>query len=779
MRYAENRMKLEPQTKHQTKAWVFGWDTTPGIVSLWTGTGGEVLVWRRENGILTLEQDQYRPWIFAEHLKHLEHLGNALQHDSGDGEFAVRKLRGKGVYQYLITARDSRMLRGAILEGAKQAGLIANNISDLEGYYSVGAAEQYLMQTGRTFFQNLEFSDLKRLQFDLETTSLDPAFGRIIMIAVRDSSGFETLLEAPNPDDEAQVIRELVKIIQDRDPDVLENHNLIGFDLPYLEHRARELSVRLELGRAPAPTLLRRENVNDRFSVNGRELIDTLDAVWRHDFVARELPSHRLKDVAKHYKLAAPDREYITGSEIALEYTRNPERVRRYALEDVREVDRLSQRLMPASFALTKLAPRRFERVASAGTATGILEPMLVRAYLHEAYALPKSSRVYLEKPHEGGAVALYASGVAKNVVKADIASLYPSIMRAFKIGPECDELGAMLEIVDSLTTQRLEFKQLAKNAARETPAFAHADAMQAAMKLIINSAYGYLGAGKMALFADRPAADAITLHGRQILKDVTTQLRNAGMTLLEADTDGVFFALPETWNETQARDLVTKISDALPNGIKLEFDNLYRTMLSHEIKNYALLTFEGNMILRGAGFRSSRFEPFGAKFLESSVRCILENDVIGARNAYLTVIENLQARVYTASDVATRTKLSKSADNYAASRSKLKEAAYEAMLEAGKTWRKGERIRFYRVQNGKSKLLPIDEESTNPLELAKDYDVPYYVALFERTYVKRLEKAFTPEVFPQVFRSSVQSSLFDPPIEGLSVNWVVEEEKP
>ncbi len=771
----EHKTLIQPV--RQTKAWVFGWDQTPGIVSLWTGSGGEVLVWRRENGMLRLEHDQYRPWVFAEHLKHLEHLGNALQHDSSDGEFTVKKLRGKGAYQYLVTARDSRMLRKAILEGAKQAGLTANNINDLEGYYSVGAAEQYLMQTGRTFFRDLVFADLKRLQFDLETTSLDPAHGRIIMIAIRDSSGFESLLEAPNPEDEANAIRDLVKIIQDRDPDVIENHNLVGFDLPYLEHRARELSVRLELGRAPAPTLLRRENSNDRFSVNGRELIDTLDAVWRHDFVTRELPSHRLKDVAKHYNLAAPDREYITGSEIALEYARNPDRVRRYALEDVREVDRLSQRLMPASFALSKLAPRRFERVASAGTATGILEPMLVRAYLFEGYALPRSTRAHLEKPHEGGAVALYASGVAKNVVKADIASLYPSIMRAFKIGPECDELGALLEIVGNLTTQRLEYKQLAKNAARETPEFAHADAMQAAMKLIINSAYGYLAAGSMALFADRIAADAITQHGRDILENVTEQLRQAGMTLLEADTDGVFFALPETWSESQARALVSQISDTLPEGIKLEFDNLYKTMLSHEIKNYALLTFDGTMILRGAGFRSSRFEPFGAKFLEDSVRCILENDVIGTRNVYLKVIENLQTRVYTASDVATRAKLSKSYEKYATSRNKLREAAYEALIEAGKTWHRNERIRFYRSSDGKSKLLPTDEEVTNPLESAKDYDVQYYVALFERTYVKRFEKAFTPEVFAQVFRSSVQQSLFDPPLERLQLKWVNQKE--
>jgi hypothetical protein len=34
--------------------------------------------------------------------------------------------------------------------------------------------EQYLVATGRTYFRGLAFDDLHRLQFDLETTGLDP-----------------------------------------------------------------------------------------------------------------------------------------------------------------------------------------------------------------------------------------------------------------------------------------------------------------------------------------------------------------------------------------------------------------------------------------------------------------------------------------------------------------------------------------------------------------------------------------------------------------------------
>ena len=48
-----------------------------------------------------------------------------------------------------------------------------------------------------------------------------------------------------------------------------------------------------------------------RYSVAGRELIDTLDAVRRHDFVVRDMPSHSLKDVARYFGMASPDGVYL------------------------------------------------------------------------------------------------------------------------------------------------------------------------------------------------------------------------------------------------------------------------------------------------------------------------------------------------------------------------------------------------------------------------------------------------------------------------------------
>ena len=418
-------------------------------------------------------EERFRPWLFAATLEDLAHVGAALMEETAPGAqrapFRYRELDGPpDSYRYLISARDGRALERAISAGAAQRlGKPIKSLYDVEdNYYWVGPVEQYLMATGRVYFRNLAYTDLHRLQFDLETTSLSPKSGRIFLVAVRDTQGLATILEAPNPADEAALITDLCALIRERDPDIIENHNLFGFDLPFLHERAQELRIPLQIGRPEGPGLLDqyeepgafRRRKRTRYSLAGRELIDTLDAVWRHDFSARDMPGHGLKAAARYFGVAAPERTYLAGAEIFSTYLRDPDTVRSYAQDDVMEVDGISQRLLGSPFALAGMAPRRYERLASAGPAMGILEPMLVRAYLRAGTALPRqnaNSAAFLGN-HAGGATHLFAEGVAQQVVKADIASMYPSIMRVFQIGPACDYLGAFLYLVDRLTDLRL-----------------------------------------------------------------------------------------------------------------------------------------------------------------------------------------------------------------------------------------------------------------------------------------------------------------------------------
>jgi DNA polymerase elongation subunit (family B) len=765
--------------------WLWGWDPTPGIVSVWAEPDGRAIVWRRlpDTGALVREDARYRPWIVLDRLDDLRHLGTALG-EEGDAGARVwfHELRGEGALRFLVSAEDGRALAGEVLHGAsRRLGRRIPHLREL-GAHAVLALppeEQYLVATGRTYFRDLAFDQLRRLQFDLETQGLDASRDRIFMVAVRHPSGTTEVLEVDVVSDagEADLLRRLVQTIHAADPDVIENHNLHGFDLPFVAQRARRLGVPLPLGRLGRLGLreraARRGTVREddaarrvRFVAPGRELIDTLDAVIRYDFSARELPGHGLKAVAKHLGIAAPDREYVPGAQIYTVWRRDPERVRRYAEDDVEEVAALARLMGGAAFALARMAPRRYERLADAGPATGVIDPLLVRAYLRAGAALP-AHRPGDGTPHAGAALHLFATGVAWRVVKADVASLYPSLMRAFRIGPARDHLGALVALVDRLVEQRLAAKARARAAPPNSAERHTHEAMSAAMKLVVNSAYGYLAAGgELTRFADVHAANEVTRRGRETLAFMCRELAARGVTLLEADTDGVYFAVPEGWGEDEERRVVAEVAALLPPLVQLEFEGRYAAMLSHEPKNYALLGYDGTLTLRGVAFRSSRAEPFGEAFLRRALVRLFAGDVTGVRDTYLATLDALRRRELPTFDVSSQVRLTKSPAKYAETRDSRRELAYEALLASGRTsWRSGERVRVYRTQAGGAAVAPSkDEGAPDP----RDYDVDHYARVLRANFAMRLARAFTPDDFAAVFASPDQLSLFAPPTSAM-----------
>lgn len=717
--------------------WLWGWDPTPGIVSVWAEGDGRVHVWRRTAGTLAHEVVRFRPWALAR---------------TPDPRLPSRELAGPGELRFVIRADDLRAL-SALRDGDALV---------------LPPEEQYLVASGRTSFRGLGWDDVRRMQLDLETTGLDPQRDRIFLVAVRAPDGHVELLE---DDDEARLIAALVDRVRTHDPDVIENHNLHGFDLPFLDRRAQLLGIPLELGRLPGG--LRRRAARRgvavggerrvRFVAPGRELIDTLDAVLRYDFATRELAGHGLKGVARHLGIARADRAYLPGDRVHAIYRRDPERVRRYARDDVEEVAQVSRLLGGAAFALAQMAPRRYERLADAGPATGVIDPLLVRAYLRAGEALPAHAPGDGTE-HAGAALHLFAAGVAHRVVKADVASLYPSLMRAYRIGPARDRLGALLALVDRLVAQRLAAKAAAKAApAGSAERHAH-EAMSAAMKLVVNSAYGYLGAGGLTRFSDVHAANEVTRRGREVLAQMCRELAARGVTLLEADTDGVYFAVPETWTDDDERRVVAEVAALLPPLVQLELEGRYAAMLSHEPKNYALLAHDGTLVLRGVAFRSSRIERFAERFLHDAIARLFAHDVAGVRDVYLAAVRALRRREVTTFDVSSRVRLARSPTEYLATRDARRELAYEAVLASGRTaWEVGERVRVYRTARGTGRTIADEPGDDDP----RDYDADHYARILREQYAARLARALSPEDFAAVFADPDQLSLFARPLAG------------
>ena len=255
---------------------------------------------------------------------------------------------------------------------------------------------------------------------------------------------------------------------------------------------------------------------------------------------------------------------------------------------------------------------------------------------------------------------------MAQRVVKADVASLYPSLMRAYRIGPARDQLGR-----DARAGRPAGGAAARGQGERAGGAAGIGGAPHPRGDVGGDEARRELGVRlprggrRLTRFADVHAANEVTRRGRETLDLMCRELAARGVTLLEADTDGVYFAVPEAWTEADERRVVAEVAALLPPLVQLEFEGRYAAMLSHEPKNYALLAYDGTLLLRGVAFRSSRAEPFGEAFLRRAIARLLVGDVAGVRDAYLATLDALRRRELPTYDVSSRVRLTKSPAEY------------------------------------------------------------------------------------------------------------------
>jgi DNA polymerase I len=155
-----------------------------------------------------------------------------------------------------------------------------------------------------------------------------------------------------------------------------------------------------------------------------------------------------------------------------------------------------------------------------------VIDPLLVRAYLREKKALPAHARA-TARLHTGAALHLFATGVAERIVKADVASLYPSLMRTHRIGPTRDHLGVLLAVVDRL----VEGGSPRRHARAPRPRLARAPHGRGAVGG--DEAHRELGLRlprrtSLTRFADVHAANEVTRRGRETLAMLCRALARA-----------------------------------------------------------------------------------------------------------------------------------------------------------------------------------------------------------------------------------------------------------
>jgi len=697
---------------------LFGTDPTEKIVAVETSDKDATLFLRDGENIIT-RSVPFVPWLATDKERHFP--GAETTALEGDGyNHLIRFSSGWRAYQEAKrTLRDEHV-------GVCQYG---------------SAIKQFMVSTGYTLFKGMAFDDLKRLQIDIETTSLDPSLpsAKIFMISVSDNRGFAEVLIGP----EADILRQLLTIVETRDPDVVEGHNFYSFDLPYLIARMGANSIAPTLGRFGSPAVVGAPR-NCAIGTNarqftpsylyGRHILDTLLQVQRFDWSRGQVSSYGLKECAQTYGIAPPNRVYLDRSEIVAIFESDPEKVKTYAAQDVEETAALAALVAPTEFYQTQMVPDSYQNVAVTGNGEKI-NAILLREYLRQGRAVAKQKA---PQPYPGGYTEVRVTGVVKPIVKADVESLYPSLMLTQKIGPASDTLGIFLPLLSDLTQRRLQAKGKLKTTPKNTRDYAYWDGLQNSFKTIINSFYGYVGGPFY--FNDYDAARKVTEAGQTIVKQIAAELETEGAHVIEIDTDGVYFKPPADV-KTEADELayVEKIGATLPPGIRLAHDGSYAAMLSLKMKNYVLVEPNGHKIFKGSSLRSRADERFGRVFLTDAVNLLLDENPDQLSHLYKDLMDKIEAGLIPIELLAKRERVT---DKLLSS--EMRKRAAEAIKGAGIS--QGEFVSLYQKRDKSLGLVQ---------DYSKDEDTDYYAQKLYK-FAGRLKEAVGEDKFDTLFPKPV-----------------------
>jgi len=429
---------------------------------------------------------------------------------------------------------------------------------------------------------------LSLLALDLETDGWD---GPLLSAAVATRDRERVFVRGRGTDaegvvfvpDEASLLRALFAEIASIDPDVLCGWNVVEFDLTVLEARCRALRVPFALGRAGELARVLPGATAQQVSVArvpGRVVLDGIatlkSATFSFERFTLEYVSQRLLGRGK--KIAAGTDAL---AEIRRMHAEDPLALAAYNLEDCRLVLDVFEKAELLGFAMERARLTGLAMDRPGGSVAAFDHLYLPRLHRRGfvAHDVGGTSSESVASP--GGHVLDSVPGLFRGVLSFDFRSLYPSIIRTFRIDPMglCQpgddpvpgydgaafaRDGAILpEMIEKLHDARSE-AMAAKN-----------EALSRAIKILMNSFYGVLGTPGCRFFDPR-LPTSITLRGHAVIERARAFFESEGLPVLYGDTDSLFVRPERDLSEDEAvaygRTLAESLTQTLAGEIAREF---------------------------------------------------------------------------------------------------------------------------------------------------------------------------------------------------------------
>lgn len=368
---------------------------------------------------------------------------------------------------------------------------------------------------------------------------------RVFMVGEGEANGIPELVLFPG---EKEMLGAVIDWVQEIDPDILIGWHVVGFDLQFLEKKCREHHIPFAFGRRREIVNIRQRSSGGFFAdIPGRVVLDGPPAL-RGAFFSFE--DYTLEAVAQQVvgsgKLISPGEEKV--EEIERLFREDKPALARYNLQDCILVTEIFRRT-----GLLELLVRRSQisglLLSEVGLSSAAFDHYFLPRLHRKGFVAPNVADIEVREHAAGGYVMEPHPGIYEHVVVLDFKSLYPSIIRSFKIDPYSRlmanhhpittpngyRFSATEHILPEFIARLMEQRALAKQRGD-----VH---LSQAIKILMNSFYGVMGSpGCRFYHPDLP--NAITGTGQWLLKGCKSFLEHLGYRVLYGDTDSVFVML-------------------------------------------------------------------------------------------------------------------------------------------------------------------------------------------------------------------------------------------
>lgn len=449
--------------------------------------------------------------------------------------------------------------------------------------------------------------ELKVLSLDIETGQQGELYSIALYQQEKTELRQEVLMLGQGPEaenlsyypTEKDLLLQLNLRLEEWDPDLISGWHVIGFDMSFLQEKADELAVPFLPGRGRQNLQIKNNHGMYSAETPGRIILDAPQTLrtgffsfenWKLETVARELLGEG-KDIEQS------GREKV--EEIERRFREDKPALAFYNLEDCRLVWEILQKteLIPQLVTRSLITGMPLDRVnLTIQSFDYFLLPLMHRKGL----AAPDASDIVEGPSAPGGLVFSSDPGQRRWVAVMDFKSLYPSLIRTFKIDPLSwlhrdlftlkTPTGYHFSRENHILPDFLEEMMQRREEAKEK-GDKH---LSQAIKILMNSFYGAMGTPNCRFYNPSLPA-AITETGQWVLTTLREYLQGRGFTVIYGDTDSVFVELLKDKEKEVSAEELQHLADTLVQ----ECNAYFRGLLEGQYELESFLELEMEKIYR------------------------------------------------------------------------------------------------------------------------------------------------------------------------------------